>query len=226
MIVLEELLNKLFLKSDLTLEYCDHYSAEYAVKNWHYTGRLPAAITDKIGVWEDGKFVGCVIFGHGAGGATNGKRFGWSRHNSILELQRVALSRDRKTPVSKIVSMAVKMIRSKYPKLMAIVSYADSAQGHVGIIYQSMNWIYTGESRDVVYKINGKIFHRRSLIRRYGTSSKQWILDNLDRNAERIYCMPKYRYYLPLNKAARKTLQQYAKNYPKKNSFISSQINS
>ena len=51
------------------------------------------------------------------------------------------------------------------PKPQAIVSYADTSQGHHGYIYQATNWIYTGLSakRTERYDINNPNKHSKTV---------------------------------------------------------------
>ena len=44
----------------------DAKAARYAVEHWHYSQRMPVGRSTYIGVWEDKRFVGVVIFGRGA----------------------------------------------------------------------------------------------------------------------------------------------------------------
>ena len=53
-------------KNDLKIDWCDFKAAEYACKNWHYSKCMPAGKTVKVGAWENGKYIGCVIFSRGA----------------------------------------------------------------------------------------------------------------------------------------------------------------
>src|SRR2546422_940116 len=50
----------------LRLDYCSHEAARYAVMHWHYSRSVPAGKLVKIGVWETGEFIGCLIFSYGA----------------------------------------------------------------------------------------------------------------------------------------------------------------
>ena len=53
-------------RPELKIDWCTHEAAKYAVEHWHYSKRMPKSKLAKFGVWEGGKFVGCVIFGVGA----------------------------------------------------------------------------------------------------------------------------------------------------------------
>jgi hypothetical protein len=198
---------------DLVVDFCSHQAAKYAVEHWHYSKRMPKSKLVKFGVWEDDIFVGAVIFGYGA---TNniGKPFNLEQNN-ICELNRVALS-NHNLPVSKIVATAITKLKKQSPKLRLIVSYADSEEGHLGTIYQAMNFFYIGESIDSYIVVNGKREHRRVLGLRYGTNSLVWIRDNIDRNAHRVNMLPKHKYLYPLDKAMRRQISKLAQPYPKR----------
>lgn len=105
--------------------------------------------------------MGCVVFGRGVSKAQI-ERYG-IKVTEGAELVRVAL-KGHKTPVTRIVSIAMKELKKHSPGLKLIISFADSRQGHVGTIYQAGNWIYTGKAKttpDYLYK--GKYYHVRSM---------------------------------------------------------------
>ena len=61
----------------------------------------------------------------------------------VYELNRLCVNDNLpKNSLSRFVSLSMKLL----PKPMILVSYADTAQGHIGYIYQATNWIYTGLS--------------------------------------------------------------------------------
>jgi hypothetical protein len=55
-----------------------HKAALYAVQHWHYSGTVPMGQKVTLGVWEDDRYVGCVIYSHGTGVKT-GIRWGLAR---------------------------------------------------------------------------------------------------------------------------------------------------
>ena len=52
-------------KPELRLDFCSYQAAQYACRRWHYSKKIPVGKLVKIGVWEDGKFIGAIIFGDG-----------------------------------------------------------------------------------------------------------------------------------------------------------------
>lgn len=208
---------------NLKLDWCSHQAAKLAVMRWHYSKRMPVFKKNQIGVWEDDNFIGVVMFGLGAAGACNGAQYGLARNFEIVELTRVAL-RKHKTPTSRIISIACKMLKKKSPKLRMIISFADSAEGHHGGIYQAAGWIYTGDydSSGDSYLVNGIKTHAKTLHSRYGKGGQSlaWLRKNIDPNARRLQGKPKHRYLLPLDSEIRARIEPLAKKYPKRGSSL------
>lgn len=202
-------------RPELRLDWCTHEAAKYAVENWHYSKRMPKSKLAKIGVWEDDKFVGVVIYGVGATPEI-AKPFGL-KPTEVCELVRVAL-RQHETPVSRILAISVKMLKRGMPGLRVIVSFADTAQGHHGGIYQANGWILTGSKEYHAYKINGEIVHPRTCYDRYGVGgqSVEWLRTNVDKSAQRVRNGVKHKYVMPLDDEIRQRIEPLRKPYPKR----------
>ena len=95
-------------KPELRIDWATHEAAEYACKNWHYSRCLPAGKLVKVGAWEDGKFIGVVLFGRGAS-PTLGAKFALTQETCV-ELVRIAL-RNHKTEVSRIAAIAMRFLK-------------------------------------------------------------------------------------------------------------------
>lgn len=76
-------------KVDLRLDWCSYEAAKFAVEHWHYSKCMPIGKLVKIGVWEDSKYIGVVIFGYG-NNQFQGVAYGLVQ-TQICELLRVAL---------------------------------------------------------------------------------------------------------------------------------------
>lgn len=198
-------------KSDLRIDWASHAAAKYACETWHYSRRLPSGKLVKIGAWEDGKFIGVVLFGLGATPNLS-KAYGISM-TECCELTRVAL-RAHSTPVSRIVAIAIKKLMAFCPGVRLIVSFADTAQGHHGGIYQAGNWIYSGSVRLDTWVIKGKKMHPRSVVAKYGTQADAAI-KGIDPNAHKIWG-DKHRYLMPLDDEMRAKVLPLAQPYPKR----------
>lgn len=202
-------------KVDLRLDWCSYEAAKYAVEHWHYSKVMPYGSSVKIGVWENSQFIGCVVFSHGAT-PNIGKPYGLSQFQ-ICELTRIAMSLHL-TPITKILSLSIKMLKRQSPSIKLIVSFADSEQNHLGIVYQAANFVYTGatSSSRVGFIVNGKKKHTRSIGAMGGTQSLEWVRNNLDKDASLWVGEKKYRYLYPLDDAMRKQIEPLRKPYPKR----------
>ena len=199
---------------NLRLDWCSYEAAKFAVEHWHYSKSMPASKNVFAGVWENGDFIGAIVFGRGANNNLQ-KPFN-IKMTEVCELTRVAL-KDHNDPVSKIVSIAIKMLKRQSPGLRLIVSYADPEHGHVGSIYQAMNWIYTGAVKCTPkYYLNGKWVHARQANSLIGTV----------RGLESRPVADKHRYLYPLDEAMRKQIEPLRKPYPKRSPCGTGEIDS
>jgi hypothetical protein len=213
-------------KVELKLDWCTHEAAKYAVEKWHYSQKMPVNKTAKIGVWENNRFIGAVIYSCGSAGVSSyGKRFGL-RLNEVCELARVALDKHQSS-VTQIVAISLKVLKKGMPNLRLVVSYADPAQGHIGGIYQGGNWIYVGRSsKDVAYKDrNGKVWHSRS-VSETGYKVHCGVKTRCPKPSEMtaIELEPKYKYLMPLDAEIRKQINIISQDYPKRVTSIDSDV--
>ncbi len=184
---------------------------KYACMNYHYSKTVPTGKLVGFGVWEDEKFKGVVLFGRGVGNAQI-ERYGIPL-TSGAELVRVAL-REHDAPVTQIVAIAIKMLKKHSPGMRILVSYADSRQGHLGVIYQAGNWVYTGKAKttpDYLYK--GKYYHVRSMNRmiKNGKMDRAFVNSLPTRSGgERL------RYLYPLDDDMRQLVEGLRQPYPKR----------
>ena len=206
------------MSGDLRLDLCSHAAAKHAVMRWHYSRALPAFKICRLGCWEDGRFVGAILYGVGANRHI-ARPFGL-KDVEVCELVRVALAPGRKHPTSRCVAISLRMLKRQSPGLRLVVSYADAGQGHVGTIYQATNWIFLGAATQPYLKVKGKVVHPRTLYDRYGRGGQSlpWLQANVDPNAKRVTMPAKLKYVMPLDQEMREQLQPLAQPYVKKSS--------
>lgn len=210
-------------KPTLKLDWCSHEAAKYACEKWHYSKCVPHQKAVKVGVWEDAVFVGCILFGDGANPGMFAP-YGLSAVQGA-ELVRVALSRHR-TPVTRLVRIALLFLKRKCPGLRLVVSFADPEQGHHGGIYQGGGWVYAGTTEPAdEYLVNGRRMHGRALRSTRSTHPQgavpaanvmDWARKILDPNIRRVQGSSKHRYLMPLDDEMRKRIEPLRKPYPKK----------
>lgn len=192
-------------KPHLKLDWATHAAAKYACENWHYSKCIPKSKLAKIGVWENDKFIGCVIYGVGATSDLV-KRYGLKKEQGC-ELVRIALT-THKTEVSRIVAISLKLLKKTYKGLELVVSFADPEQGHHGGIYQAGNWIFSGytqASDEYIYL--GKRWQGRSFRNRFKGMEKH-------PDVQIVKGSSKIRYLMPLRN--RDNYKKLSKKYPKR----------
>jgi hypothetical protein len=170
----------------------------------------------KVGAWEDGKFIGVVVFGRGANPSLL-KPYNLLQDQGC-ELVRIAL-RQHETPVSKILTIALKFLKKANPKLRLVVSYADVDQNHHGGIYQASNWIYTGHKGKGTrssFIINGEKIHAKTVATKGVRQTLDEVRKHLDPKAENFYTLGKHCYIMPLDKQIRKNVEYLSRPYPKR----------
>ena len=201
------------MKPQLKIDWATHEAAKYACENWHYSGCLPVGKLVKVGAWEDGKFIGVVLFGRGAT-PNLGRPYNLAQ-DECVELTRIALTK-HKSAVSKIASLALKFLRASNPKLRLVVSFADQTQGHHGGIYQAGNWIYNGAGTPAkFYMIHGRLTHPRSIGAK-GLVQNIFGARKIDPNAQTVLVAGKHRYLMPLDAEMKERILPLSKPYPKR----------
>lgn len=202
-------------KPTLKIDWASHEAAEYACKNWHYSKSVPVPPLVKIGVWENEKYIGCVIFSRGA--SSNLLKPYGLKSDEGCELTRVAL-KSHVSKVSRIIRLGMMFLKKNSPALRLIVSFADPQYGHNGGIYQAGNWIYCGDTASSAeYWHNGKRLHSRQISEK-GWNIQQGKKINTVKPSECVIVKTKgkHRYLMPLDDEMRKQILPLAKPYPKR----------
>ena len=111
----------------------------------HYAKRIPQ-IMFAYGLYVDNQLKGIVTYGIPASPSLCMGICGKEYSDKVLELNRLCLADNNKNESSFLVANSIKLL----PKPTIVVSYADTKQGHVGYVYQSTNFLYTGLSANRV----------------------------------------------------------------------------
>lgn len=203
-------------RPELKVDWCSHEAAQYACVHWHYSKAIPVGKLVKVGVWENGIFIGVVIYSHGANRYI-GNPYGLTQ-NQAVELTRVALTKHH-APVSKILSLSLRFLKMSCPGLRLVISYADADQDHHGGIYQATNWLYTGLLQPkgrTAFIIHGKKTHPRTVATHGVVQSISEVRKHLDPNATEFFSKGKHKYLMPLDNDMKMQVEPLRKPYPKR----------
>lgn len=186
--------------------------AEAVMLARHYS-RQRCVFWAGFGLIIDGMIEGVVIYGQPSPQLF--KHAFKDRDFRLYELSRLVIQTKEKNAASFLVGRSLQMLEQP----CAVVSYADSAWGHVGSIYQATNWLYTGatKSHDHLYLVEGKRVHPMTLRDQGILDPKRWAREN---NIKTLPPQEKHRYFYTVgNRRDRKqmhsTLRYPVLPYPK-----------
>lgn len=107
----------------------------------HYARRIPS-ITHAFGLYRDADLVGVATYGTPASSTLCRGVCGDEFQSLVLELNRLVLRDNIKNEASRLVGSSLSLL----PKPRIVISFADTAQDHLGVVYQATNFLYTGLS--------------------------------------------------------------------------------
>ncbi len=180
----------------------------------HYHHSFPGGTQLALGVFLILRLVGALTLG--AGPAQAHRLVDGAGPQDCLALTRLWLSDQLPSnSESRVLGCVLRALRSS-TEVKFVISYADPTQGHVGYIYQSSNWLYTGLSQATpLYDIgDGKLYHSRTLSQIFGTHSLKYLRDH-GVQARLVPQQPKHRYIYFLDRSWRARLKVAALPYPK-----------
>tara|TARA_R100001463_G_scaffold38096_1_gene81856 strand:+ start:316 stop:909 length:594 start_codon:yes stop_codon:yes gene_type:complete len=168
----------------------------------HYAKRMPS-ISYAYGLFLNNELVGIISYGSPASPSLCKGIAGEKNKKLVIELNRLVLKNNKKNEASILIGASFKLL----PKPKIIVSYADTAQDHLGVVYQATNFLFTGTSKP-----------RTDMAGKDGKHSRHHLGDR----TKRVYRSAKHRYvYLLGNKRQKRQLKEELRygimDYPRKN---------
>ena len=160
------------------------------------------SISYAYGLFDSGDLVGIISYGSPASPSLCKGIAGEKNKKLVIELNRLVLKHNKKNEASMLIGASFKLL----PKPRIIVSYADTQQDHLGVVYQATNFLFTGTSKP-----------RTDMAGKDGKHSRHHLGDR----TKRVFRSAKHRYvYLLGNKKDKKILKNElryeVKPYPKK----------
>ena len=121
-----------------------HTSNLVAIES-HYAHRA-VSVSWAFGAYFKNILLGVISFGKPASQNVCLGVCGKSNSNRVYELNRLWMSdKCPKNSESRFIGWALRQLKNINPPLI-LVSYADTEQGHSGLVYRATNWVYTGLS--------------------------------------------------------------------------------
>jgi hypothetical protein len=139
------------LKDKYTIKPISYKDAMDLVVNNHYLHRK-CPCSQAFGLFEKTevnsdlfskeRIVGCVVYGTPSSSSLRKGICGVEESFNVIELTRLWIEDcTPKNAESYLIGNTLKLVSKEI-----IVSYAEIQQGHLGVVYQATNWLYTGLS--------------------------------------------------------------------------------
>jgi hypothetical protein len=181
----------------------------------HYLHSIPGGTKLTFGVFLGSSLLGAITFGAGPSLAYRLVR--GAAVDDCLALTRLWLSEQLPhNSESRVIGTSLRALK-RFTAVKFLVTYADPAAGHTGIIYQSTNWLYTGLS-DIspLYDLgDGVLRHSRTLGYTFGSHSRAYFLSH-GIALKPVWQPAKHRYVYFLDPSWKQRLKVPALPYPKK----------
>lgn len=103
------------------------------------------------GLFDGPRMIGVIAFATPSSEAVRASVFGPDHKDKVTELHRLFVEDGTpKNTESWFIARALRLLVSRKPEIRAVISFADSTEGHRGVIYQATNALFcgtTGRSR-------------------------------------------------------------------------------
>jgi hypothetical protein len=186
------------------------------VKN-HYSKKFYNATYIHLGVFICGELLGVLQYGYAMNPASCGSVVEGTQMDEYLELNRMWLDdRAERNSETKAISYSLRYIRSKFPKIKWIQSFADERCGRFGIVYQAASFSYYGEHTSIFWSLDGEIFHN-SIMTSEKAGPRGYKLLNDPKNKDRVekHTLRQFRYIKFIDKRWKKRCLLKERPYPK-----------
>ena len=128
--------------ADYSIRRIQYQEALPFILNIHYAKRVPS-INYAYGLFLQQELVGIVSYGIPASDSLCEGVAGKNNKHHVIELNRLVLKHNKKNEASILIGASFKLL----PKPKIIVSYADTKEKHLGVVYQATNFMFTGTTK-------------------------------------------------------------------------------
>jgi|GEM_PF-599102 len=181
----------------------------------HYLHSLPGGTLLCFGLFAGPRLAGALTVG--AGPALAYHLVEGATRDDCATLTRLWLSDELPhNSESRAISIVLRALR-RHTALKFLVTYADPAAGHLGIIYQATNWLYSGlsEAMSMIDLGDGRVRHSRSVGQVFGTHSTEY-LTRRGLQVRLVSQVAKHRYVYFLDPEWRNRLRVPVLSYPER----------
>jgi hypothetical protein len=130
----------------------------------HYSKGSHNGPSPCYGMFWGKDLIGCLMFATPCSENVRASLFGSEHKSRVVELHRLhIMDCTPKNAESWFISRCLKMLKHDRPQTWGVISFADTTEGHQGIIYQASNFIDAGSTGKAWFYIDehGRLRHPR-----------------------------------------------------------------
>jgi len=187
------------LANDIILK--NHYSKKYFNNSFIH-----------LGIFIKNELIGVLQYGHLLNNSSASNIVEGTKEGEFLELNRMWLDDSAKrNSESMAISYSLRYIRSKFPKIKWIQSFADERCGGFGIVYQACSFDYYGEHISNFFTDGDRFYHNIQVTASRDKAGVQAV------NKEKLTKIElrQFRYIFFVKKRFKKNCKLIRKPYPK-----------
>jgi hypothetical protein len=172
------------------------------------------SVSWSFGLFYGDRLEGVVTYGTPSSAPLRSGVCGKAFKAYVIELNRLCLHSNMKNDASFLVSKSLKMIEGN----RIVISFADTSQGHLGVVYQASNFLYCGLSaKRTDWKVRGlEHLHGQTIADEFrGTPDRAGAMRA--KYGDRFYLQPrplKHRYLKIIGRKGFKAASLSALRYP------------
>ena len=170
------------------------------VEKYHYTHAFGKASLI-CGLFEDNNLVGVITFGQVSGRLLAQSIWEGGNQYNTFEFLRMCVLDSCTIPRTYFISKSIKLLKSTFPEIKCLVSFADLTECHLGIVYQAAIWLYCGETGRKYHYVKDNTRVNKRIIwdnaKKLGMTEKEYATKH---GYIKVPELPKFRYIFPLRK--------------------------
>jgi len=164
---------------------------------------------------DQGVLIGALCFATPCSENVRSSVFGPEYKNNVTELHRLYIDDDplgEPTPKgteSWFISRCLKRLKKDKPQIWAVLTFADSTEGHTGVIYKATNALFCGMTSKATFYLDseGRLRHPRQ----NGVNIKSDVAKERGWTPVKRFSKSRYLYLLPDSKGHKKELKRLCK---------------
>ena len=176
----------------------------------HYSHGCHNGPSPCYGLFDCNNLIGVIMFATPCSENVRASVFGPEHKDSVTELHRLhILDVTPRNTESWFISRCLKLLKKDKPKIKAVLSFADSTEGHEGTIYKATNAYFCGTTgKSIFYRdAFGRLRHPHQC----GNNITKEKAKELGWKQEKRGAKNRYLYLLPISKVEKKKLIKMCK---------------